>query len=254
MKRVIIIGSGFGGLGTACLLAKAGYAVTVLEKNEQPGGRASVFSDQGYTFDMGPSWYLMPDIFEHFFTLLGERVENYLDLKKLQPSYRIFFKGEDRVVDIYSDLEKDLPTLEALEPGCTPNVREYLARSGQQYQIAKNHFLFKNYNSIFDFLNLKTMIEGSRLSVFSKMDRYVKRFFKSSALQKIMQYTLVFLGSSPYNTPALYNIMSHIDFSMGVFYPQGGIYKLVEALVAIAQKNGAKIQVCLLYTSPSPRD
>ncbi len=243
MKRVIIIGSGFGGLGTACLLAKAGYAVTVLEKNEQPGGRASVFSDQGYTFDMGPSWYLMPDIFEHFFTLLGERVENYLDLKKLQPSYRIFFKGEDRVVDIYSDLEKDLPTLEALEPGCTPNVREYLARSGQQYQIAKNHFLFKNYNSIFDFLNLKTMIEGSRLSVFSKMDRYVKRFFKSSALQKIMQYTLVFLGSSPYNTPALYNIMSHIDFSMGVFYPQGGIYKLVEALVAIAQKNGAKIQV-----------
>lgn len=242
MKKAIVIGSGFGGLGTACLLAKCGYEVVVLEKNEQPGGRASVFKENGYTFDMGPSWYLMPDIFEHFFHLMGERVEDYLDLQKLQPSYRIFFKDEGRVEDIYSDLEKDLPTLERLEPGCSEQVRKYLQRSGHQYEIAKKHFLFKNYDSILGFLNWKTMIEGSRLSVFTKMDRYVKRFFKSEALQKIMQYTLVFLGSSPYNTPALYNIMSHIDFSMGVFYPQGGIYKVVEALVAMAEKHGARIE------------
>lgn len=242
MKKAIIIGSGFGGLGTACLLAKAGYKVVVLEKNEQPGGRASVYSEQGYTFDMGPSWYLMPDIFEHFFKLMGERVEDFLDLQRLQPSYRIFFKDEKRVTDIYSDLDKDLPTLEKLEPGSSSQVREYLKRSGYQYEIAKKHFLFKNYDSILDFLNWKTMIEGSRLSVFTKMDRYVKRFFKSDALQKIMQYTLVFLGSSPYNTPALYNIMSHIDFSMGVFYPQGGIYRVVEALVSMAKKHGAVIE------------
>lgn len=242
-KRVVIIGSGFGGLGAACLLARAGFDVRVLEKNEQPGGRASVYSEQGYTFDMGPSWYLMPDIFEHFFRLMGERVEDHLDLKKLQPSYRIFFKDEERVVDIHSDLEKDLPVLESLEPGCTPKVREYLEKAGYQYEIAKNHFLFKNYDSIFDFLNWRTAIEGSRLSVFTKMDRYVKRFFKSEALQKIMQYTLVFLGSSPYNTPALYNIMSHIDFSMGVYYPQGGIYKIIEAFVVIAKKYGARIDV-----------
>jgi phytoene desaturase len=118
-----------------------------------------------------------------------------------------------------------------------------LEKAGYQYEIAKKHFLFKNYDSIFDFLNWRTAVEGSRLSVFSKMDRYVKRFFKSEALQKIMQYTLVFLGSSPYNTPALYNIMSHIDFSMGVFYPQGGIYKIIEALVTIAKKYGARIDV-----------
>jgi phytoene desaturase len=242
MKKAIIIGSGFGGLGTACLLAKGGYEVIVLEKNEQPGGRASVFTEQGYTFDMGPSWYLMPDIFEHFFQLMGERVEDYLDLRKLQPSYRIFFKEKQQIVDIHSDLEKDIPVLEMLEPGCTPQIREYLKRSGYQYEIAKKHFLFKNYDSILDFLNWKTMIEGSRLSVFTKMDRYVKRFFKSDALQKIMQYTLVFLGSSPYNTPALYNIMSHIDFSMGVFYPQGGIYQVVNALVSMAKKHGAVIE------------
>jgi len=241
-KRAIVIGSGFGGLGVACLLGKAGYEVVVLEKNEQPGGRASVFSEQGFTFDMGPSWYLMPDIFDHFFRLLGERVEDHLSLSKLQPSYRIFFKDTDRRVDIHSDLEKDLPVLESLEPGCTPQVRSYLQLAGYQYEIAKKYFLFKNYNSILDFLNWKTLIEGSRLSVFSKMDRYVKRFFTSDALQKIMQYTLVFLGSSPYNTPALYNIMSHIDFSMGVFYPQGGIYKIIEALVSIARSHGVEIR------------
>jgi phytoene dehydrogenase-like protein len=143
MKKAIIIGSGFGGLGTACLLAKAGYEVVVLEKNEQPGGRASVYSEKGYTFDMGPSWYLMPDIFEHFFKLMGERVEDFLDLQKLQPSYRIFFKDDGQLIDIHSDLEKDLPTLEKLEPGSSSQVREYLKRSGYQYEIAQKAFSFQ---------------------------------------------------------------------------------------------------------------
>ncbi|MCC7522876.1 phytoene desaturase [Candidatus Uhrbacteria bacterium] len=241
-KHAVIIGSGFGGLGSACLLAKAGYRVTVLEKNEQPGGRASVFSERGYTFDMGPSWYLMPDIFEHFFQLMGEKVEDHLVLKKLEPSYRIFYKDEDRTIDIFSDLEKDIPTFEMLEPGSGARLREYLKRAAYQYDVAKKRFLFKNYDSILDFLNWETAIEGSRLSVFSNMDSYVRKFFKTPAVQKIMQYTLVFLGSSPYNTPALYNIMSHIDFSMGVFYPQGGIYELVKALVRIAEKHGAVVR------------
>lgn len=241
-KHAVIIGSGFGGLGSACLLAKAGYRVTVLEKNEQPGGRASVFSEQEYTFDMGPSWYLMPDVFEHFFQLMGETVEDHLVLKKLSPSYRIFYKDEDRTIDIFSDLEKDIPTFEALEPGSGSRLREYLKRAAYQYEVAKKRFLFKNYDSILDFLNWETAIEGSRLSVFSNMDRYVRKFFTTPAVQKIMQYTLVFLGSSPYNTPALYNIMSHIDFSMGVFYPQGGIYELVKAFVRIAEKHGAVIR------------
>lgn len=242
MKKVLIIGSGFGGLGSACLLAKAGYDVTVLEKNEQPGGRASVFEAQGYRFDMGPSWYLMPDVFEHFFTLMGERVEDYLNLKPLKPSYRIFFKDKQKTVDIFSDLEKDIPTLEKLEPGVGPRLREYLKRAAYQYDVAIRRFLYKNYDSPLDFLTWEAMIEGSRLSVFSKMDAYVRRFFKTDELQKIMQYTLVFLGSSPYNTPALYNIMSHIDFSMGVFYPQGGIYEVIRALVAMAEKHGAQIR------------
>lgn len=244
MKSAIIIGSGFGGLGTANILAKAGYNVTVLEKNDKVGGRANIFSDAGYTFDMGPSWYLMPDVFEHFFKLLGEDVNDHLDLVKLGPSYRIFFKDTDREpVDIYSDLERDIPTLEALEPGAGDQLREYLRRAEEQYEIAYDRFMFKNYSSVFDFLNWEVMTEGRKLAVFEKMDKYVKRYFKTPELQKIMQYTLVFLGSSPYNTPALYNIMSHIDFNMGVYYPQGGLYEIVKALKNIAEKNGAEFLV-----------
>lgn len=243
-QRVVIIGSGVGGLSSACLLAKSGYDVTVIEKNESCGGRASLFSKDGYTFDMGPSWYLMPDVFEQFFRLMDEHIEDYLDLKKLSPSYRIFFKDVSKngttplVVNLTSDIEKDILTFEQLERGSGQRLREYLASAAYQYAVAKDRFMYKNYDSIFDFLNRDMLIEGRKLSVFQSMDGYVRRFFHSDEIQKIMQYTLVFLGSSPYNTPALYNIMSHIDFNMGVFYPMGGIYKIIEALVAIASKNG----------------
>lgn len=236
MKRAIIIGSGIGGLGTACLLAKRGYRVTVLEKNAQLGGRANIFHEQGYTFDMGPSWYLMPDIFAHFFELMGERVEDYLDLRKLDPSYRIFFKDKQKVIDLCSNLEKDHHTIEKLERGASHKLDVYLKRSEAQYAIAKDHFMYKNYDSIFDFFTWETLIHGTRLSVFQSMHRYVSRFFKSDEMQKVMEYQLVFLGSSPYKTPALYNIMNFIDFKMGVFYPMGGIYEIIKALIKIAEK------------------
>lgn len=240
---MIIIGSGFGGLGSAAILAKAGYGVKVLEKNEQVGGRASQFKANGFTFDAGPSWYLMPDVFEHFFELLGEKVEDHLNLKKLAPSYRIFYKDDNRQVDIYSDLEKDLPTVEALEPGAGEALKRYLDQAGYQYSVAKDRFMYKNYDSVRDFFTREMAVEGRKLSVLTNMDRYVRKYFKTDAMQKIMQYPLVFLGSSPYNTPAIYNIMSHIDFNMGVFYPQGGIYEITKALKAIAEKNGAKFVV-----------
>lgn len=241
-KKVVIIGSGFGGLGTACLLAKAGADVTVLEKNDQFGGRAGIFEANGYRFDMGPSWYLMPDVFEQFFSLMGEDVHDHLDLKQLGPSYRIFFKDTDKVVDIHSDLEKDGPTIDALEPGASDRLKDYLRRAEFQYETARDRFMYKNYDTIFDFFTWEIMTEGRKLSVFSNMQKYVERFFSSDEMQKIVQYPLVFLGSSPYNTPALYNIMSHIDFNMGVYYPQGGIYEIIRALVAIAKKHGAKFE------------
>ena len=241
-QKLIVIGGGIGGLAFAALAAKVGYDVTLLEKNDKLGGVANQFEAEGFTFDMGPSWYLMPDVFQNYFDLLGEKVEDYLDLTQLDPSYRIFFQGKSRSLDFYSDLERDLPTFEMLEPGSGPKLKEYLEKSKYQYEIALGGFMYKNYDNITDFFNKQVATEGRELEVFAKMSDYVAKHFATDEVQKVMQYTLVFLGSSPYNTPALYNIMSHIDFNMGVFYPQGGIHQIPLALQKIGEKNGVKFR------------
>ena len=241
-KKVVVIGAGIGGLGTAGLFAKKGYDVTVLEKNANLGGRANVFEANGFKFDMGPSWYLAPDLFEHFFSLMGERVEDHLDLVRLSPSYRIFFHNDDEPLDIHSDIGVDSRTFEAIEPGSAEKLRAYLKQSEYQYGVATQHFMYKNYDTVFDFFNRRVMTEGQKLSVFSKMHSFVSKFFKTRKLQQVMEYTMVFLGTSPYEAPALYNLMSHMDFNQGVFYPQGGFYELIKALARVAEKNGAKLR------------
>jgi phytoene desaturase len=241
-KKVVIIGAGIGGLGAAGLFSKKGYDVCVLEKNSNAGGRANIFEHEGFRFDMGPSWYLAPDLFEHYFNLVGERVEDHLDLKRLSPSYRIFFRNSGQPLDINSDIDKDSATFEAIEAGAGDKLRAYLKQSEYQYEVATQHFMVKNYDSIFDFFNKRVMTEGQKLSVFSTMHRFVSKFFASNKLRQVMEYTMVFLGTSPYEAPALYNLMSHMDFNQGVFYPTGGFYELINALVRIAEKNGTEVR------------
>lgn len=241
-KKIVVIGGGIGGLGTAGLLARKGYDVTLLEKNTKLGGRANIFDHEGFRFDMGPSWYLAPDLFEHFFHLMGEKVLDHLDLVKLDPSYRIFFMNDPAPVDIHSNIERDAATFDSIEPGAGKKLEQYLKQSEYQYGVATGHFMYKNYDSIFDFLNRRVMTEGQKLSVFSSMHRFVSKFFKSNKLRQIMEYTMVFLGTSPYEAPALYNLMSHMDFNQGVFYPKGGFYELINALAGIAKKNGANLR------------
>ncbi|GAC1391661.1 MAG: phytoene desaturase family protein [Candidatus Saccharimonadales bacterium] len=242
-QKAIIIGAGFGGLGAAALLSKNGYDVEVYEKNEQVGGRASLLEINGFKFDLGPSWYLMPDIFEHFFELMGEKLEDHITLKRLRPSYRVIYKDLHQTVDITGDVQIDRETFESIEKGSAKKLDTYLHRSGYEYHIAMDRFLYKNYNSLKDFFTPEVIREGRKLSIFSTMDRYVKRYFKDPRLQKIMEYPLVFLGSSPYNAPALYNIMSHVDFKMGVYYPMGGMYELTKAIERLAKKHGAVFHV-----------
>lgn len=236
-QKIVVIGSGVGGLGTACLLARRGYEVMVLEKNKNIGGRANIFSDQGFVFDMGPSWYMMPDIFEHFFNLMEEDINDYLKLSRLSPSYRVFLEKENKAYDLYSDLEKNMDLFESIEVGAGKKLKEYIDMTGYQYEIAKNEFMFKNYDTIFDFFNKRVMTEGRKLPLFSKVEDIVNKRFKTDVLRKILQFQTVLLGTAPSDAPGIYSMMNHVDFVGGVWYPEGGLYELIKAIGKIAEKN-----------------
>jgi len=238
-KSVAIIGSGFWWLSAAIHAAYKWYEVTVYEKNEQLWWRASVFEKDWFRWDMGPSWYLMPDLFESFFEQFGKKREDYIQIEKLAPSYRIFFENSEfPQVDVYDDVEKNRELFEKIEPGSTDVLLKYLEKSKYQYEIAMKWFVQKNYDSIFDFLTPQMAIEGSKMNVFQKMDKYVAKYFKTPEMQKIMQYPLVFLGTAPKDAPALYNIMSYVDFGMGVFYPKGWVNAIIQWLVSLAKELG----------------
>lgn len=240
MKKCIIIGAGISGLAAAALLAQQGFDVTVLEKNNQPGGRAGVWKKDGFTFDMGPSWYLMPEVFENFFKAVGKKSSDYFKLKQLDPSYKIFF-SKDSTVDLPAKLEQTLDLFEELEPGGREILTNYLKQSKFLYEESINHFMYRDYRSIFDFLRKDIILNGPKMHIFESIDSFTKRYFKSDLARKILMYNIVFLGGTPTNTPALYSLMSHIDFELGVWYPMGGISSFITALVKIAEEKGAKI-------------
>jgi 1-hydroxy-2-isopentenylcarotenoid 3,4-desaturase len=239
LKSVIIIGSGFGGLSAAALLAKQDHKVTVIEKNDHPGGRASVWKKDGFIFDMGPSWYLMPDVFENFFKIFNKKPEDYMQLTRLDPSYRVFFDKDD-FVDISTDIEKNMDLFETLEPGAKEKMKQYMEKSEYEYDIAMKDFIYKDYKHLTDFFKPRLIYEGTKLHMFEKLDNYAKRYFKSEKIRKILEYTIVFLGGSPYDSPALYSLMSHVDFNMGVWFPKGGIAALAQSMHSLAVEQGAE--------------
>ena len=234
---VIVIGSGFGGLSIAALLSKE-HNVTLIEKNEQCGGRASMFKAKGFSFDMGPSWYLMPEVFENFYNEFNLDVNKELKLIKLDPSYRMFFKND--VVDLSSDINKNFELFEKIEKGSSVKLKKYLKQAEYQYNIAMKEFIYKEYNNFGDILNWRLAVEGSKLNVFQNLDQHVSKYFKNDKIKKILEYTMVFLGGAPKNTPALYSIMSHVDLNLGVFYPVGGMNALAKSMEKICKKNKVK--------------
>ena len=240
-KSVIIIGGGIGGLALACMLGKKGYRVTILEKNDTVGGRARLWQKDGFTFDLGPSWYMMPDVFEYFFSLVGEDIDEYFELQKLSPSYRVFLKSNGRHYDFFGDIEKNKQTFEAIEPGSGTILEDFLASTKYQYDIAKHEFMFKNYDSIFDFFNKRVMTLGAQLPLFKKQKSIIEKLFRSEILRKVLQYQTVLLGTSPDQTPGIYSMMNYVDFGLGVWYPKGGIIAIPRALESIAKKYGVAI-------------
>jgi 1-hydroxy-2-isopentenylcarotenoid 3,4-desaturase len=257
-QPVVVVGSGFGGLSTACYLAEAGADVTVLEKNDQLGGRASRLSVDGFRFDMGPSWYLMPDVFERFFAHFDRSPDDYYRLQRLDPHYRIFFKGEEprpsgrasgpetratrNPVDILPDLERNKETFEAFEPGAGVELQRYLDRAERNYGVGMEYFVYADRARFRDYLSWDVAKNARGLNLLGSMQDHVENFFDHPKLQQIMQYTLVFLGGSPKNTPAIYNLMSHVDFNLGVYYPEGGLGGVVDGIVELGEELGVEFR------------
>jgi phytoene desaturase len=241
MRSVLVVGAGFGGLAAAALLAKQGHSVTLVEKNDQCGGRAMLWKSKGFTFDMGPSWYLMPDIFETFFAQFGKKPSDYLQLVRLDPSYRLFF-GKGDMCDVHADLQKNRLLFESIEPGCMQNFDRYLAEATKKYDLSVQHYLYKQHKSIFDMFDLRMLKEGKDLHVFQNYDSYAKKFFKSHRLRQILMYNIVFLGGAPDNTPAIYSLMAHVDFKLGVWYPVGGMNALAKAMEKLCKEHGVTLQ------------
>ncbi|QLG26162.1 phytoene desaturase [Halorarum halophilum] len=236
---VTVVGGGFGGLSTACYLADAGADVTLLEKNEQLGGRASVLEADGFRFDMGPSWYLMPDVFETFFDHFDRTPEEYYTLSRLDPHYRVFFKDGDRV-DMVPDREANRETFESYEAGAGEVFEAYLEKSKRDYEVGMEHFVYEHRERLRDFVDLDVLRNARGLSLLGTMQGHVEDYFESPKLQQLMQYSLVFLGGSPHNTPALYNLMSHVDFTLGVYYPDGGIGAVVDGIADLGRELGVE--------------
>lgn len=238
-KKCIVIGAGIGGLATANLLAKAGYEVHVYEKEAQAGGRAGKLEVDGFTFDTGPSWYLMPEVFEHFYELMDESIDTWLDLERLTPAYKVFYEQFDPIV-INGDVDKDSVVFEAVEPGAGVALKKYVEQSNQIYRLSLDHFLYTNFQHIGDLINkaiLKKLFLLPQL-LLRPIDSYVSSYVSDVRLKQILEYPTVFLGTSPFSAPAMYSLMSALDFKDGVYYPKGGMYTIIESLVAIAQKNG----------------
>ena len=238
MKSVAIIGSGFSGLASAAVLASNGVQVNVYEKNAHIGGRARVLYIDDFTFDMGPSWYWMPDVFERFFEQFGYKASDFYELKKLSPSFCIFFGKED-IVDIPSEVE-DLYTLfETIEKGSAAKLKEFMIEAAYKYDVGINKLVYKPGLSWLEFADSDIIKGVFRLQVFSSFSKHVRKYFKDHRLIALMEFPVLFLGAKPADTPALYSLMNYAGLQLGTWYPMGGFSKIIEAMKTVAERAGA---------------
>jgi phytoene desaturase len=237
-SSVIIVGSGFAGLSAASFMAKEGWKVTVIEKNNTAGGRAKQLKANGFTFDMGPSWYWMPDVFENYFQKFGKKISDYYSLHRLDPSYRIYWN--DGFTDVPADYNAFKKMVEEFEPGASEQLEKYLKEAEFKYGIGINKLVHKPGRSISEFFDLDIFKGVFRLDVFTSIKKHINKYFKNSRLRQLMEFPVLFLGALPENTPALYSLMNYADIKGGTWYPQGGMYSVVEAMYKLAVELGVK--------------
>lgn len=238
-KKVAVIGSGFSGLASAISLADKGYEVHVFEKHEQAGGRARSFKKDGFVFDMGPSWYWMPDVFERFFNKFGKSHSDYYDLERLDPSYRVYF-GQDDFVDLPASKQGLIDLFESIEPGSGKYLEKFLKEAKHKYEVGINDLVLKPGKSLLEFAHPKFLIGLFQLHVFQSIHSYIRKYFKNPKLIQLMEFPVLFLGAMPEDTPALYSLMNYADMELGTWYPKGGMHKIIEGLVSLAEEKGVQ--------------
>lgn len=239
-KKVIIIGSGFAGLSAASFMAKAGWQVNVLEKHNQPGGRARKLEAEGFTFDMGPSWYWMPDVFERYFEQFGKKVSDYYSLYRLDPSYRIYW--EDAPMDIPADYDALKQLFNSIEPGSGEELDRFLKEAAYKYEVGINKLVHKPGQSISEFLDWDLITGIFKLDVFNSIKAHVAKHFNNPKLKQLLEFPVLFLGALPENTPALYSLMNYADIKGGTWFPKGGMYSIVDAMYKLAIELGVQFQ------------
>lgn len=237
--RVTIIGAGFAGLSAAAILAKNGCDVVVLEKNEMAGGRARTWAKDGFLFDMGPSWYWMPDVFENYYNLFNKTTSDFYKLERLDPSYRIYF-GKNDSLNVPSSLDALYALFEDLEPGSRKNLDSFLAQAKYKYDVGMHEYVFKPSHSVMEYFDPRLAVSGIKLQLLGNMRKHVHKLFKHEKLRKLLEFPVLFLGATPQNTPALYSLMNYADLVLGTWYPIGGMHKIVSAMQEIAQQEGVK--------------
>jgi phytoene desaturase len=240
-KKVVVIGSGFAGLSAACFMAKNGHEVTILEKNTTAGGRARKFEIDGFLFDMGPSWYWMPDVFERFFAQFGKKVEDYYDLVRLDPSYQVIYNANEKW-NIPQNVEELALFLEKIEVGAGKQLKLFLAEASIKYQVGMKDLVFKPGRSLNEFMSIDFFKGLLKLDLFTSHSKHVRKYFTNPKIISLLEFPVLFLGAKPQDTPALYSLMNYADIKLGTWYPMGGMHKIVEGMVSLATSLGVKIE------------
>ncbi|WP_282135393.1 phytoene desaturase family protein [Seonamhaeicola maritimus] len=237
-NNIIIIGSGFSSLAASCYLAKAGYNVTILEKNQTIGGRARQLKKNGFTFDIGPTWYWMPDVFERFFADFNKKPSDYYTLDKLSPAYSVYF-GKNDLITIEDSLDKISETFEANEKGSSKSLDKFISNAKDNYDIAIKDLVYNPGVSPLELVSLTTITRLNQFLTNVKQD--VRKLFKNDKLRKILEFPVLFLGAKPSNTPSFYNFMNYADFGLGTFHPKKGMYQVILAMENLAKELGVII-------------
>jgi len=236
-NKIAVIGAGFAGLSAAIHLAHQGNEVHLFEKHNIAGGRARQFSAKGFTFDMGPSWYWMPDVFDNFFKTYGHQTSDFYQLKRLDPAFRIYF-GEDNIMDVPDNEAALYALFEAEEKGSADKLKKFMKGAAYKYKVGVHDLVHKPSVSMFEFFDFKLIAGALRLQLFSSFRKHVKQYFESERLRKLMEFPVLFLGATPQNTPALYSLMNYAGLMLGTFYPQGGFHKVILGMQQLAENLG----------------